>query len=227
MPFDFIHRPPPKKETRRWFESPFWGPFLIALVGAFIAASAQITAIILPIYLGPTNLCDFSITIESINDTITIYDDKNCNIEKNITIKDLYPTIKPYRHPVYVKIVGILPEGVNVLLKGKGGNLPLNIQMTIEINSSEYKPGDHEILIQGIGEDGIIRNCTYYLALKKGYRFYTSKQQAYSFDISSNQPDVITLGNQNQPARNAIENLDDGIITLGNQDQPAGNVIGN
>ncbi len=189
MPFNFHHRPSRKKEQRRWYENPFWGPLSIAVIGAFIVAFAQITATILPIYFGPSDACDFSITLEPFSDTVTVYDNTSY-IEKNITVKDLHSIIKPYHHPVYVKIIGPLPQGVTVVLNGNNGLLPLNIKMTIEINNAKYNRGDHEIQIQGIGEDGIKRNCTYFLNLRKGYRQYTLGDSV--------NPDVIYIGNNDQ-----------------------------
>lgn len=169
MPFNFIHRPPRKKEPRPWYESPLWGPLLIALVGAFIAASAQITATILPIYFGPADLCDFSIMIQPGTDNVIVYNNSS-TIEKieRINVTDLHSLIKPYKHPVYVKVISVLPKGVNVFLQNKAGALPLNIYMIIKIDSGEYVPGEYEILIQGTGEDGLRRNCTYFLNLQRG-----------------------------------------------------------
>lgn len=181
MRFNFIHRPPRKGKQRRWYDNPFWGPLSIAMIGAFIVAFAQITTTILPIYFGPSDACDFSIALEPFSDTITI-DNNTIHIEKNITVKDLHSIIKPYHHPVYVKIIGLIPKGVTVSLDGKGGLLPLNIKMTIEINEKEYDPGDHEIKIQGIGEDGITRNCIYFLNLKEGHREYNFGNVGNSID---------------------------------------------
>ena len=237
MSFNFSHRPSRKKD-RPWYESLFWGPLVIALVGAFIAASAQITATILPIYFGPPSLCDFSITIEPSADTITVYEDKVYEINKNISVIDLHPLIKPYKHPVYVKIIGTLPKGVIVILQGfKGGRLPLNIQMTIQINNTEYIPGEHEIQIQGIGEDGIKRNCTYFLNLKKGYRLYLPSREIItvggnpSFPVGNTaRPNIIKVGNKDQPEPDVVYAVEDNAvkpnsIKVGNKDQPEPDVV--
>jgi len=171
------------KKPKPWYENPFWGPLAIAMIGAFIAASAQITATILPISFGPADLCDFSITIHPGTDNILMHSNTgSVNISKNIAVTDLYEWIKPYKHPVYVKVASPLPSGVVVCLQNKAGTLPLNIVMNIKINNSTCEAKEHEILIQGIGEDGLTRNCTYFLNLQdktttknEEFRTYSNK----------------------------------------------------
>jgi hypothetical protein len=181
---NFKHNPS-RKKPRPWYESMFWGPLAIALAGAFIAASVQFTAIVLPIYFGPSTLSDFSIMTDPGMDNIDISDNTgSINISENIIVTDIYPWwIKPYRHPVYVKLIGLFPKGVLVHLKNspRSGHLPLTIPMIIQIDNSSYESGEYEIQIQATGEDGLIRNCTYFLniqdktsTVKKNYRTYSS-----------------------------------------------------
>lgn len=191
---------PSQKKPIPWYESNLLGPLAIALIGAFIAASAQITATILPIYFGPANLCDFSITINPGTDNILMHSRTgSTNIEENISITDLHQWIKPYKHPVYVKVIGSLPPGVVVGLQNKVGRLPLNIQMDIKIDNSTYEPKEYEIIIQGIGEDGLVRNSTYFLNLQdrnttknEGYRTYSNMSVGYAISPFGSGASYIT-----------------------------------
>lgn len=169
-----------QKKPTPWYESIFWGPLVIALIGAFIAASTQITATILPITFGPASLCDFSITADPGTDNIFVYSNTGLtNISENITVTDLHKWIKPYQHPIYVTVIGDLPIGVSIHLQNKAGTLPLRIRMDVQVDNSSFVPDEYEILIQGKGETGLVRNCTYFLNLQnkattknKDYRTY-------------------------------------------------------
>ena len=181
------HRLPRIKQQRPWYESRFWGPFLIGLVGAFIAASALITSTLLTIHFGPNSLCDFRMEADPITDTINLNEvttTKNISLKINVT--DIHPLIKSYEHGVYVKVGGIIPNGTKVNLQNKAGKLPLYINATIDINKSECNPGEYEITFQGIGEDNIKRNLTYFLNIQykdKEYRTYCSKDSDCPYDL--------------------------------------------
>ena len=101
-----------QKKPTPWYESIFWGPLVIALIGAFIAASTQITATILPITFGPASLCDFSITADRWNsgNNIFVYQQYRLdhNISENITVTDLHKWIKPYQHPAILYSVTMI-----------------------------------------------------------------------------------------------------------------------
>ncbi len=184
------------KKPKPWYENAFWGPLAIAMIGAFIAASAQITATILPITFGPANLCDFSITIYPGTDNILVYNNTgSINISESIIVSDLHKWIKPYRHPVYVKVASPLPSGVVVCLQNKAGTLPLNIVMNIKINNSTFEAKEHEIIIQGIGEDGLTRNCTYFLNLQDKTTTKSEEFRVYSNNLPTG---VISYPDSNE-----------------------------
>jgi hypothetical protein len=85
-------------------------------------------------------------------------------------------------HPVYVKVIRqTIPPGIEISLQNKAGHLPLDIIMNVKIYNNTYIPGEYEIVIQGIGETGLVRNSTYFLNLQdkskiesEDYRIYSS-----------------------------------------------------
>lgn len=167
------------KNPTPWYKSIVWGPLVLALIGAII----QITQTIVPITFGPAEYYDFSITIQPGIDNIPMHSKMgSTNISENIIITDFHQWIKPYRHPVYVKVIRqTIPPGIEVALQNKVGHLPLNIIMNVKINNSTYVPGEYEIIIQGIGETGLVRNSTYFLNLQdksdmesENYRIYSN-----------------------------------------------------
>ena len=169
----------PEKKPIPWYKSIVWGPLVLALIGAII----QITQTIVPITFGPAEYYDFSIAVRPGIDNIAI-DSKigSANISGNILITDLHQWIKPYMHPVYVRVIRqTIPPGVEIGLQNKAGYLPLNIIMNVKIDNSTYIPGEYEVVIQGIGETGLVRNSTYFLNLQdkskiksEDYRIYSS-----------------------------------------------------
>jgi hypothetical protein len=166
------------KETIPWYKSIVWGPLVLALIGAII----QITQTIVPITFGPAEYYDFSIAIQPGIDNIPI-DSKigSTNICENIIITDLHQWIKPYRHPVYVRVIRqTIPPGIKIGLQNKAGRLPLNIIMNVKIDNSTYIPGEYEIVIQGIGETGLVRNSTYFLNLQDKSKIESENYRIYS-----------------------------------------------
>jgi len=163
-----------------WYNSIVWGPIVIALIGAMM----QITNTIIPITFGTAGESDFSVAISPGIDNIFVYSKTGfTNVSENISVIDIHKYIKPYKHPVYVKLIReTVPPGVKITLQNRGaGPLPITTQMNITIDHSKYKSGEYEIIIKAIGEDGFFRNGTYFLSLdnkttteSEGYRTYSS-----------------------------------------------------
>ena len=164
-------------KPKPWYKDAFWGPFSIALIGALIAASAQLTATVLPIYFGPSSLSDFSITNKPATADILITNDSGNIVKSTINVWDFHPWIKPYQHLVNIRVVSPIPKGVTIALETQQGYLPLNAEMTIKVDGN-CTPGDYDIMIQGAGADSTKRNCTYLLSVQ-------NKQESNS--ISYNQ----------------------------------------
>jgi hypothetical protein len=175
---------PSSRNVGPWYESIFWGPLIIAFIGAFIAAFAQLASTAIPIYFGPVTLCDYGIFIEPGIDNIFINDNTGYTIRnESISVRNLN-RLKPYEHQIYVKPIGLPPLGVKIELGNvnRSGTLPFNINMIVTIDNSSYKPGEYEILIQAASDTGMIRNCTYFLNIQdssttsnKDYRTYVLK----------------------------------------------------
>jgi hypothetical protein len=191
-----------------WYKSIIWGPLVLALIGAII----QITQTIVPITFGPAEFYDFSITIQPGIDNIPMHSRAgSTNISENIIITDLNQWIKPYRHPVYVRVIRqTIPPGIQVALQNKVGHLPLNIIMNVKIDNSTYVPGEYEIIIQGIGETGLVRNSTYFLNLQdkskiesEDYRIYSNY---YPVGFTSNAAGVMYV-DPNGNSLNRVEYL--------------------
>jgi hypothetical protein len=149
-----------------WYEDKYKGPLSIALIGALIAAVTQLTATVLPIYFGPSNLCDFSITSNPATADIMLSNISGNTVKSTINVWDIHQRVKPYQHQVNIKVVSPIPKGITIVLeKTRQGYLPLKTEMTIKIDGN-CTPGDYEIIIQGAGADSTKRNCTYLLSVQ-------------------------------------------------------------
>jgi len=174
-----------QKSKTPWYNSIVWGPLVIAVIGAVI----QITNTVIPITFGTDGVSDFSVSISPGIDHIYVYNETGfTNISDNISVIDVNKYIRPYKHPVYVKLIReTVPQGVIITLQNKGaGMLPITMQMNITIDHSKYMTGEYEIIIKAIGEDGLFRNGTYFLSLddktttkSEGYRTYSSVALGY------------------------------------------------
>jgi hypothetical protein len=134
----------------------------------------------LPIYYGPSSLCDFSISADPPTGSVTVLDGSTRAILTIINVTDLRPLIKPYEHQVYIKILGPLPTGVDVYLQNKVGLLPLNNLLRISIDGKVCNSGYYEMTIQAVGGDGMRRNCTYFLSINKVIEMDNKSFQTYS-----------------------------------------------
>ena len=102
MSFNFHHRPPHNKRHRSWYDSPFWGPFMIAAIGSIIVLVGQLAATVLPIYYGPSNLCDFSIKADPASGSVWIANNSSA-IVTQISAWNIYPILKEYKHQINIK----------------------------------------------------------------------------------------------------------------------------
>jgi hypothetical protein len=159
---------PRSKGQRPWYENQFWGPLTIAVVGAIIVLVGQLAATILPIYYGPSSLCDFSIKADPASGSVQIYNDSS-TIVTQISASNIYwpNSIKEYKHPIDIKVVSRIPEGVTVIHEKTSHYLPINITLYIQVDGNKSLPGEYPITIQGMGEDGLKRNCTYILDIQR------------------------------------------------------------
>lgn len=172
MSFNFLHHAPRKNGQHPWYESPFWGPFLIALIGSVIVLVGQLAATILPIYCGPNSLCDFTIGLTPGSNDILIDNNSSSTIGVRIDAWDLAPMIykykiKEYKHQINIKVVSPLPEGITVVLEKTCGRLPINNTMFVTVDGKKCLPREYEITLQGVGADGLRRNCTYFLNVQE------------------------------------------------------------
>lgn len=162
---------PRSKGQRSWYESPFWGPLTIAIIGAFIVLFGQFATIVLPVYLGP-DVSDFSLIcdpsfietgmgLSPINpsEELIMPWHNTAQISAQLSINSVHP-LRNYTRQVYVKILkqpGIWVEPNEfVLYAGQSARFHIMVFVdNLTINGTI-----HPMVIQGIGEDGKKRDCT-------------------------------------------------------------------
>ena len=154
----------PTKEQRQWYEN----TVLITIAGSIIVVVGQLAGTIIPLMYGPADISDYSISVNPafirINQSELSQRDSIYNwINAEVKIEDFHPYLRPYRYLVYLNVLE-KPKGVDTTFspnnEGKPGD---TIFLTILIDKSKeifYSP----IKIQGIGENGKIRNVTIYLS---------------------------------------------------------------
>jgi hypothetical protein len=169
---------------------------IAALAGSSMAVVGQITAALIPIWLGPSSLSDFSISMDPVYFEIGINtSEKNMifyqpqgltpqyssfniisrkdgyHLQGSIEIKNAYSWplgwLKPYPHAVFIRAINV-PKGVNVSFEYREKMLPFNTKMLLSFSNPRILTfGDYPITIQGVGGDGKIRNCTYFLQISE------------------------------------------------------------
>lgn len=151
---------PRNKGKRPWYESPFWGPLTIAVIGSIIILIGQFASIVLPIYLGP-DVSDYNIICTPSYFEITSTSPKNVEpINCTISIISLHP-LQKYTRQVYLAVIN--PPGFSTfshpcnqaLYAGQSTNMRF-----VANKSSLNSGGSYPIVIQAAGADGKRRNCT-------------------------------------------------------------------
>jgi hypothetical protein len=178
-----------KAKDSKWYDN----AGKVAGMAAILALFGQLLASVIPIWLGPSDLSDFNINIDKVYYEIGVEGDdlglldiqqikplsessvnnieiknNNINIYSTINITNLHSIIKPYPHTVFIRVINP-PRGFYFIIKNPEGKPDFETQMEIQIPFDEFKtiiPGNYPVVIQGLGGDGRIRNCTCYISVK-------------------------------------------------------------
>ncbi len=181
MAFRFLHRSPSKRGRSSWLEN----ALVLAVAGSIIALIGQLAVTVIPIMYGPSDISDYSISVNPIHNKTTLSDLKNSayilHAVAEIEIDDSHKFLRPYKHDIYLRALN-LPAGWNVVFTPPGVTFSdkdffiklrdlLLDNKTAEISEMEiwvdpakemsYKP----IIIQGMGSDGKTRNTTFYISI--------------------------------------------------------------
>ncbi len=159
MSFNFLHRPSRKREHNPWYES----ALLLALAGSIIAVVGQLAGTVIPIMYGSQDASDFTISINPISSDIIsdrpgyAYSPYSPYII-DVTAEDFNPVLRHYRFKIYLHALNA-PEGVDVEFNPPEITAGNTSKMSI---SAANISGKFEIVIQGVGADGKMRNATFY-----------------------------------------------------------------
>ena len=153
---------------------------VIAVVGSIIALAATVFQTIIPIYFSSES-SDFSIFIQPMNINVipfTFYEEpsflqildpskfdnttKLANTSAIIEVRNIHNTISPYIHTVFLKTN---PNDKNIFIDfdNPEGVPPFETKMLVYIKPTNKSLIENPITVQGIGGNGIIRNCTFYI----------------------------------------------------------------
>lgn len=151
----------PTKEQRYWHEN----ALLITIAGSIIVVIGQLAGTIIPIMFGPEDISDFSLSANPTYIYINQSEEKNAYSYRTavINIEDFHPYLRPYRYYVYLNVID-KPSGVDwSFLNPEQGKAGETSTLSLLV-SNESKIYSDPITIEGIGENGKVRNITIYLS---------------------------------------------------------------
>ena len=165
---------------------------IVAIVGAFIAFIATLCQTIIPIYFSSES-SDFSVFVNPIDIEATPLESeilpsllqiwnpelenrsKSIKLPPIVEVQNVHNVISPYKHSVYLKIESSNP---NIYVEfDKPEEMPyFKTNMSVYIKNTNKSVIHYPIIVQGIGGNGKIRNCTFYVTyivsddyLKRGH----------------------------------------------------------
>jgi|GEM_PF-2948106 len=166
-----------------WYESPFWGPLTIAIIGSLIVLVGQLSSVVIPVLIGP-DLSDYSLVCTpsyheiSLNQTnaVDVWDDgtrRSLNRTKiidmlvngkivefapfdlYITIKSLHP-LQRYSRQVFLTIS--CPPGIepaDSFYPVIRGDQPTFVSLWVNMTyAKSHVHVAYPITVEGIGSDG-------------------------------------------------------------------------
>lgn len=181
MAFRFLHRSPSKRGKSSWLEN----ALVLAVAGSIIALIGQLAVTVIPIMYGPSDISDYSISVNP------IYIETNLSNLKisgyvlsevaEIEIDDSHKFLRPYKYDIYLQALN-LPAGWNALFTPPGVKFSdkdffiklrdlLLDNKTAKISKMEIwvdpakEMSYHPIIIQGMGSDGKTHNTTLYISI--------------------------------------------------------------
>jgi hypothetical protein len=165
-------------QEEAWYDK----PFMVALVGSILIIIGNIVTTVMPMLYQDS---DFYITIDKgyvepdpneippelialgyfnnvtyLEKTIRFL--KIRPISAHVSVNNTHRWLKEYNYRVYLKAISV-PKNVTIFFYPNNQEPTFTTNMSIFIGELNNSIIDYPVTIQGIGEDGRIRNCTFYL----------------------------------------------------------------
>ena len=157
----------PSKERRAWYEN----ALLLTVAGSIIVVVGQLASTIIPIMYGPSDISDFTISVNPPYCYASMFEQDNKTIlyfteVPKVKITNVYPRyIRSYPHSVYIRAIDAPP---NMSIRFSTSSVKADdpeIDMRIEY-FNRIPDNVYPITIQGIGGDDKRRNTTIFFIVR-------------------------------------------------------------